>query len=45
VPSYSVNCPLAQLTVYLHLHVGEDVAFGGVFRCTMGLAQEYGVFP
>lgn len=21
---------------------GEDVAFGGVFRCTMGLAQEYG---
>jgi len=21
---------------------GEDVAFGGVFRCTMGLAQEFG---
>jgi len=21
---------------------GEDVAFGGVFRCTMGLSQEYG---
>ena len=22
---------------------GEDVAFGGVFRCTMGLAEEFGV--
>lgn len=21
---------------------GEDVAFGGVFRCTMGLAAKYG---
>ncbi|KAJ3924465.1 MAG: thiamine diphosphate-binding protein, partial [Lentinula lateritia] len=21
---------------------GEDVAFGGVFRCTLGLAEEYG---
>ena len=21
---------------------GEDVAFGGVFRCTMGLAEEFG---
>ena len=21
---------------------GEDVAFGGVFRCTMGLAEKYG---
>lgn len=21
---------------------GEDVAFGGVFRCTMGLQQKYG---
>lgn len=27
---------------WLTLHIGEDVAFGGVFRCTMGLAQEYG---
>lgn len=25
---------------------GEDVAFGGVFRCTMGLAEEFGeLFP
>ena len=23
---------------------GEDVAFGGVFRCTMGLAEEFGEF-
>ena len=23
---------------------GEDVAFGGVFRCTMGLAEEFGAF-
>ena len=22
---------------------GEDVAFGGVFRCTMGLNEKYGV--
>jgi 2-oxoisovalerate dehydrogenase E1 component beta subunit len=22
---------------------GEDVAFGGVFRCTMGLAEKYGI--
>jgi len=22
---------------------GEDVSFGGVFRCTMGLAQEFGM--
>ena len=22
---------------------GEDVAFGGVFRCTMGLAEEFGM--
>jgi 2-oxoisovalerate dehydrogenase E1 component beta subunit len=21
---------------------GEDVAFGGVFRCTMGLAEKFG---
>ena len=21
---------------------GEDVGFGGVFRCTLGLAEEYG---
>ncbi len=21
---------------------GEDVAFGGVFRCTMGLSEEFG---
>lgn len=21
---------------------GEDVSFGGVFRCTMGLAEEFG---
>lgn len=24
---------------------GEDVAFGGVFRCTMGLAEEFGKPP
>ena len=23
---------------------GEDVAFGGVFRCTVGLADKYGAF-
>ncbi len=23
---------------------GEDVAFGGVFRCTMGLAEEFGKY-
>jgi len=23
---------------------GEDVAFGGVFRCTVGLRQKYGIF-
>jgi 2-oxoisovalerate dehydrogenase E1 component beta subunit len=23
---------------------GEDVAFGGVFRCTMGLAEEFGMY-
>jgi len=23
---------------------GEDVAFGGVFRCTMGLAEMFGMF-
>lgn len=23
---------------------GEDVAFGGVFRCTMGLAEEFGAY-
>jgi len=22
---------------------GEDVAFGGVFRCTVGLRQKYGI--
>jgi len=22
---------------------GEDVAFGGVFRCTVGLTQKYGI--
>jgi pyruvate/2-oxoglutarate/acetoin dehydrogenase E1 component len=25
-----------------NIEIGEDVAFGGVFRCTMGLSQEYG---
>ncbi len=29
-------------TMYSYPNVGEDVAFGGVFRCTMGLSQEYG---
>jgi 2-oxoisovalerate dehydrogenase E1 component beta subunit len=24
---------------------GEDVFFGGVFRCTMGLANEFGTLP
>jgi len=24
---------------------GEDVAFGGVFRCTVGLRQKYGKQP
>ena len=23
---------------------GEDVAFGGVFRCTVGLAEKYGMY-
>ena len=23
---------------------GEDVAFGGVFRCTVGLREKYGTF-
>ena len=23
---------------------GEDVAFGGVFRCTVGLREKYGIF-
>lgn len=23
---------------------GEDVAFGGVFRCTVGLREKYGMF-
>lgn len=23
---------------------GEDVAFGGVFRCTVGLQDKYGAF-
>ena len=22
---------------------GEDIAFGGVFRCTMGLAEKFGM--
>lgn len=31
-------------TLINHLSVifGEDVAFGGVFRCTVGLADKYG---
>jgi hypothetical protein len=24
---------------------GEDVFFGGVFRCTMGLANQFGTLP
>jgi len=31
-----------MLVLELAVVFGEDVAFGGVFRCTVGLRQKYG---
>lgn len=30
--------------VFCSVVFGEDVAFGGVFRCTVGLKDKYGLF-
>ena len=32
----------SPLTVYRAIVFGEDVKFGGVFRCTVGLADRFG---
>lgn len=34
------NCIIPQKLLVL---LGEDIAFGGVFRCTEGLKEKYGL--
>ncbi len=38
-----LNIMIFKLT-YFAVIFGEDVAFGGVFRCTVGLADKYGEY-
>lgn len=37
-----MSCSIAMSKDDTAVVFGEDVAFGGVFRCTMGLAEEFG---
>ena len=43
---YNFVCKLFRKVVFEFFAVifGEDVAFGGVFRCTVGLKDKYGKF-
>jgi len=38
----SYTCPFTSILSFFLVIFGEDVAFGGVFRCTVGLKEKYG---
>lgn len=39
-----VSSPIYVFSLCSEVIFGEDVAFGGVFRCTVGLRDKYGEY-